>query len=529
MRREHDNGENFNGHFLGKIKFFIIAASPDLLVDELFLRTAPGSLYENFFLLLPELTLCFGLFLILAHTGQSLAFLQTLTINIFRACSLSLLVTFGYLGKNDFAGGSFIFEGAYQFSLWSQCVKLFVLLLAIFFIVYFDLGDLVPNEFVKFLVIFILLAFILSSNRSFFLLLIALEGISLLAYITASAEKSYGGIAAAVKYFSIGALGSVLLLWSALHMYPVILQMSYQNVFMSARKYEVQNFEVLEIIEFFSTLLTFGVAVKLGVAPFHQWIADLYAGTSVFINAVFALLIKVIVFFSVFEILCNLLCDVLFKLTLIYSLILGCYFALRQNEVRRLIAYSSIVHTSFLLIGDAVVSITYMLTYICSNVLFFTSLLVYENEGGGTSTTWLNDLGNFNKYGYFNTSVFAISLFSMMGLPPFAGFFGKIMVWISLIEDFYFYNELYSYAFFILSVLLSIVIAFYYLRIVVYIFATRETSFIQLASPDNAATAGRLVKSKLVVQYFSLYFVIAWAFWHEDIITLVLFLITNLC
>ena len=53
-------------------------------------------------------------------------------------------------------------------------------------------------------------------------------------------------------------------------MYPVILQMSYQNVFMSARKYEVQNFEVLEIIEFFSTLLTFGVAVKLVVAPFHQ-------------------------------------------------------------------------------------------------------------------------------------------------------------------------------------------------------------------------------------------------------------------
>lgn len=526
-RRLHHNGRNVGMTYIGKLKFFVITSFPDLLVEETFTQNSSNLLFQKFFLFTPELIIGFGLFLVLLWTGRSLFFLQGVVINIFRACFVSLFITLWYVAKMDYRSLS-ILDGAYQISLWSQCVKILVLILAVFFIIYFDLGELVPNEFMKFLIIFILLAFILASNRSFFLLLISLEGISLLAYVTAAAEKSYGGIAAAVKYFSIGALGSVLLFWSAVHMYPATMHMSYENIFMFARLYESQNFETLEIIEFFSTLLTFGITIKLGVAPFHQWIADLYAGTSVYINAVFAILIKVIVFFSVFEVLCNLLCDILFKFTLIYSLVLGCYFSLKQNEVRRLIAYSSIVHTSFLLIGDALVSITYMLTYICSNILFFTSLMMYEKLEGDEST-WLNDLGNFNKYGYFNVTALVVSLFSMMGLPPFAGFFGKVMVWISLIEDFYFYNELYSYVFFITSILLSIIIAFYYIKIIMYIFAVKEEGFILIANTEFSDLGIKLLKPKLFVQYLSLYFVVTWVFWHEDIITLVLFLITDLC
>lgn len=84
-------------------------------------------------------------------------------------------------------------------------------------------------------------------------------------------------------------------------------------------------------IKFFSKIFSIGVLIKIGAAPFHQWVSDNYVGVSIYTNMIFATLTKAIFFFSLFEAFLNFSAGEIIKISMIFSLIVGCYFSLRQN------------------------------------------------------------------------------------------------------------------------------------------------------------------------------------------------------
>jgi NADH-quinone oxidoreductase subunit N len=110
----------------------------------------------------------------------------------------------------------------------------------------------------------------------------------------------------------------------------------------------------------------------------------------------------------------------------LFSLIGGTLMTIKQLEIKRFLAYSSITHVGFLLIGDMTASIIYMLTYICATLLFFSVILAINSNN--KELVYFSDLVVLKTGGYFLPFIFIISLLSMAGLPPLAGFFGKLLI-----------------------------------------------------------------------------------------------------
>ena len=170
-----------------------------------------------------------------------------------------------------------------------------------------------------------------------------------------------------------------------------------------------------------------GLLIKLGAAPAHQWVPDVYAGASLKITFLFATFIKTLLFFLFWRFAINLNSSGEIEIAAGLSVIIGCYYSLRQKEIKRFLAYSSITHTGFLLMGDILSAGLYLLLYIIAVILFFSVLFEYRiKENLNNDIFYLTDLRYLNIADRPLHSLFLIvSLASMAGLPPFGGFYAK--------------------------------------------------------------------------------------------------------
>lgn len=164
------------------------------------------------------------------------------------------------------------------------------------------------------------------------------------------------------------------------------------------------------------------------------------------------------------------------ELAAIISIIVGCYYALRQKEIKRFLAYSSIVHTGFLLLADVVSSILYLIIYIISSVLFFSVLSEFKLSGGASISKNESDIIYLTDLRYINFrdqpvyAVFAfIALASMAGIPPFGGFYIKLWVFTDLAENGILFGDISSFFLFIAAFATSLLTMLYYVRIANYI------------------------------------------------------------
>ena len=223
-----------------------------------------------------------------------------------------------------------------------------------------------------------------------------------------------------------------------------------------------------------TTIVLVGFLVKLGAAPVHQWVVDVYAGSPMFVTSVFSTFVKFVFFMLFVLVACHANCGILMDFIILASLIVGCFMTVRQVEIKRFLAYSSIVHVGFLLMGDLVSSFIYLITYIVSSLVFFSVLMSVRVNG--KELVYLNDLRLLRQSSYRNVVLLTLSLASSAGLPPFAGFYGKYLVWVSLLEDIYLFNNFSTYLILILSILLSLVIIFYYMRVICYLFVGDDSS-----------------------------------------------------
>ena len=297
-------------------------------------------------------------------------------------------------------------------------------------------------------------------------LYVGLELQSLALYVVAAFKRdSVRSSEAGMKYFVLGALSSGMLLYGA----SLIYGFTGSTVFSEIANAAQPSGANLGLIFGMVFLLT-GFAFKISAVPFHIWTPDVYEGAPTPVTAFFAaapkiaamaLFIRVVV--SAFPAITDQWQQIVIFLSLA-SMALGAFAAIGQRNIKRLMAYSSIGHMGFALVGLAAGTeqgvqgvIIYLAIYLVMTLGTFAVVLSLRRDG--VMVEEIDQLAGLSRTSPLMALALAILLFSLAGIPPLAGFFAKFYVFLAAVEA-----GLYALA--IIGVLLSVVGAFYYLRIV---------------------------------------------------------------
>ncbi|WP_296204077.1 NADH-quinone oxidoreductase subunit NuoN [uncultured Hyphomicrobium sp.] len=303
-------------------------------------------------------------------------------------------------------------------------------------------------------------------------LYLGLELQSLALYVLAAARRDdVRSSEAGMKYFVLGALSSGMLLYGASLLYGFAGTTSFAGLATAAAAPNAAaNLGLIVGLVF----LLVGLAFKVSAVPFHMWTPDVYEGAPTPITAFFAAAPKL----AAMALLARVLMDGFGGLFIqwqkiviflsIASMLLGAFAAIGQTNIKRLMAYSSIGHVGFALVGLAAggeqgvqALLIYLAIYLVMTLGSFACILAMRRDGQPVED--ISELSGLAQNNLPMAFILAMLLFSLAGVPPLAGFFGKFYVFAAAVKA-----ELYGLA--IIGVLASVVGAFYYLRIVKVMF-----------------------------------------------------------
>jgi len=283
-----------------------------------------------------------------------------------------------------------------------------------------------------------------------------------------------------MKFFILGAIASAVFLYGISLIY---------GTYGTLNLHEINSIDSTNTLETQIALgfLLCGIAFKFGAIPFHTWVPDAYQGASIsaalFLStapkiAAFALLYRILIdgFMAISEI-----WTIMIQVLGILSLILGNLIAISQTNMKRLLGYSAIGHVGFIFLGISTgtkngleSSLFYVLIYVLMMITAFMSLEVLSSKKHKVKL--ISDLKGLNNSHPWFALIMLFVMFSMIGIPPFAGFFAKWSILTSLIDA----NMIYTA---IIAIVMSVVAAFYYLRVVWYIyFEKTELSISEIGS-----------------------------------------------
>lgn len=298
-------------------------------------------------------------------------------------------------------------------------------------------------------------------------LYIGLELQSLSLYVVAAFQRdSLRSTEAGLKYFVLGALSSGLLLYGASLIYGFAGTTRFQGLAPLFVQGPEPALGVIVGVVFVSAALAF----KVSAVPFHMWTPDVYEGAPTPVTAFFAAAPKIAALALFVRVLIGPFGPLVAQwqqiivFISIASMALGAYAAINQRNIKRLMAYSSIGNVGYALVGLAAGTeagvrgvMIYMTIYLAMVVGAFACILCMREKG--RFVEGIEDLAGLSRTQPLLAAVFAVFLFSLAGIPPLAGFFGKVYVFLAAIEA-----KLYTLA--VIGVLTSVVGAYYYVRIV---------------------------------------------------------------
>jgi NADH-quinone oxidoreductase subunit N len=301
-------------------------------------------------------------------------------------------------------------------------------------------------------------------------LYVGLELQSLSLYVVAAIDRdSARSSEAGLKYFVLGALSSGMLLYGASLVYGFTGTTTFPEIATALSASGSSLGLVFGLV-----FIIAGLAFKVSAVPFHMWTPDVYEGAPTPVTAFFAAAPKIAamalftrVMISPFAAVVHDWQQILVFVS-IASMVLGAFAAIGQNNIKRLLAYSSIGHMGFALVGLASGSqegaqgvIVYMMIYLISTLGVFACVLAMRRKGQHLEQ--VSDLAGLAHNNKGLAFVFSMLMFSLAGIPPLAGFFGKYFVFLAAVK-----SGLYALA--IIGVVASVVGAYYYLRIVKIIY-----------------------------------------------------------
>ena len=337
---------------------------------------------------------------------------------------------------------------------------------------------------------------IMVSANDLIAIFIGLELQSLTLYVLAALNRNHlASSEAGLKYFLLGALSSGLLLFGLSYIYGFT---GNTNLNLISTTVTSGNIGLIIGIVFVCS----GLAFKVSAVPFHMWTPDVYEGAPTPVTAFFALAPKVAAIALAVRFLIVGFGDISFDwqqiiiFLSIASMVFVSFAAIAQNNIKRLMAYSSIGHVGYALIGLACGTfqgtsslVIYLSIYLIMNIGVFSFILSMKNKGEYFEN--ISDLSGLYKVHPYYSVVITIFMFSLAGIPPLAGFFGKFYIFIAAIE-----NNLLLLA--VVGILASVIGAFYYLRIikVIYFDETKNSFFSLLNQYRNFFS-----KSKRCLRY----------------------------
>ena len=311
------------------------------------------------------------------------------------------------------------------------------------------------------------MSFMVSAN-DLITLYLAIELQSLPLYVMASFKKdNIESGEAGIKYFVLGALSSSLFLFGASLVYGFTGSVEFLEISKSIVSSDINTGIIVGIVFILS-----GLIFKISAVPFHMWTPDVYEGSATPVTAFFATAPKM----AAMSMLVNILYgpfsgafeswQQIIIFVSIASMSLGSFVAIKQTNIKRLLAYSSIAHMGFALIGLASplsslgvqALLIYMLIYLVTNLGVFACIISLETTEGKTVSK-ISDLSGLSKSYPLISFSMAMLMFSFAGIPPLAGFFGKYLIFRSAIE-----NGLIELAIF--GLVVSVIGAYYYIKVI---------------------------------------------------------------
>ena len=337
---------------------------------------------------------------------------------------------------------------------------------------------LLRGEFITLLLFSLLGMMIMISASSFLSIYLGLELMSLCLYAMVALNRdSPLSTEAAMKYFVLGALSSGLLLYGMSMLYGATGTLNIAEVAKVTSQLAGATTD-RSFLVFGLVFVVAGLAFKIGVAPFHMWIPDVYHGAPTAVTLVIGSAPKVAAFAMAVRMLVNGVPDLaadwqdMLAVLALVSMAIGNITAIAQSNLKRMLAYSTIAHMGFMLLGllsgvvggnrlsmdDAyTAALFYVITYVIMSVGAFGMLLYLSRAGFDCEN--LDDLKGLSRTSPWYAFIMLVLMFSLAGIPPTAGFYAKLAVLSAAVTAGYLWLA-------VAAVVLSLIGAFYYLRIV---------------------------------------------------------------
>ncbi|ARU30724.1 NADH-quinone oxidoreductase subunit N [Sulfuriferula sp. AH1] len=318
------------------------------------------------------------------------------------------------------------------------------------------------------LVLFATLGMMVMISASHLLTLyMGLELLSLSLYALVALQRDSGvATEAAMKYFVLGALASGMLLYGMSMLYGATGSLEIARIATVLQSDAGNN----TVLVFGLVFIVAGLAFKLGVAPFHMWLPDVYHGAPTAVTLFIGTASKIAAFAFILRILAQGLQSMspdwqqMMVIMAVLSMAVGNITAIAQTNFKRMLAYSTISHMGFLLLGLLSADINgyssamfYMLTYVLMGLGSFGMIMLLSRQGFEADS--LEDLKGLNQRNPWYAFVMLLIMFSLAGIPPTIGFYAKLAVLQAVINAGYTWLA-------VVAVMFSLIGAFYYLRVV---------------------------------------------------------------
>jgi len=440
----------------------------------------------NMFLALPEmfmLAMACIVLLVVAFSGKKDATLA------YSMSQFSLLVT-ALLIYQSFGTSGQTFDGTYIKDPLSDVLKLaicgFNMVVLLYSSSYLKERSLFKGEYFVLALFATLGMLVMVSAYHFITLYLGLELLSLCLYaMVAMHRDSKVATEAAIKYFILGALASGMLLYGMSIIYGATGSLALATIATTIQAGGVDN----TVLSFGLVFLVIGLGFKFGAVPFHMWIPDVYHGSPTAMTLFIATAPKLAAFAMAIRILVEGLGDAhqywqgMLILLSVSSMIIGNIVAIAQTNLKRMLAYSTISHVGFIFLGlisgsneGYAAALFYALSYALMTLGGFGAIMLLSRKG--FEADQIDDYKGLSQRNPLYALMIAILMFSMAGIPPLVGFYAKLAVIKSIVD-----MGLISVA--VVAVLMSVVGAFYYLRIIKVMYFDKPVKAAHLLAPVN--------------------------------------------
>lgn len=374
------------------------------------------------------------------------------------------------------AGGQTVFGGMYVDDMACKAMKailnigVFIVLLQSAKWVESDEVAIRKGEFYELLLVTLFGMYLMISARHFLLFIIGLESASLpLAAMVAFNKKHYESHEAAIKYILTAVFSSAILLMGLSFVYAF----SGGSLYFDDIRTAVTGAGNAGLLICALAFVIAGIGFKLSLVPFHLWTADVYQGAPTAITAYLSVISKgsaafafFVIFTKAFGTLYSGLWEWMMYAVIIATITVGNLFAIRQKNMKRFMAFSSISQAGYIMLGVMTESalglgsmMFYIFVYVVSNLAVFSVISAIENKTGKVG---MDDYDGLHKTNPWLSFAMTLAMFSLAGIPPFAGFFSKILIFTSVTAS----DSMALYMLVLIALINTIISLYYYLLVV---------------------------------------------------------------